>query len=80
MGRYPSGAVTPSAKKQLCGRRWCQWGGAVPDLGQLALPLGPRRCRPPGSPSRTKVGFIFFSGEERGLLGSAHYVSKLTKK
>jgi Zn-dependent M28 family amino/carboxypeptidase len=29
---------------------------------------------------RNKVRFIFFSGEEQGLLGSDHYVSQLTKK
>ena len=29
---------------------------------------------------RNKVRFIWFSGEEQGLLGSAHYVSELTKK
>ena len=34
---------------------------------------------PPITP-RNKVRFIFFSGEEQGLLGSDHYVSQLTKK
>ena len=29
---------------------------------------------------RNKVRFIFFSGEEEGLLGSDYYVSQLTKK
>ena len=29
---------------------------------------------------RNKVRFIFFSGEEQGLLGSEYYVSQLTKK
>jgi hypothetical protein len=29
---------------------------------------------------RNKVRFIFFSGEEQGLLGSDYYVSQLTKK
>jgi Zn-dependent M28 family amino/carboxypeptidase len=33
-----------------------------------------------GISPRNKVRFIFFSGEEQGLLGSDHYVSQLTKK
>ena len=33
-----------------------------------------------GTSPRNKVRFIFFSGEEQGLLGSEHYVSQLTKK
>ena len=33
-----------------------------------------------GISPRNKVRFIFFSGEEQGLLGSEHYVSLLTKK
>jgi Zn-dependent M28 family amino/carboxypeptidase len=33
-----------------------------------------------GIEPRNKVRFIFFSGEEQGLLGSDYYVSKLTKK
>jgi len=33
-----------------------------------------------GIAPRNKVRFIFFSGEEQGLLGSDHYVSQLTKK
>ena len=33
-----------------------------------------------GSRPRNKVRFIFFSGEEQGLLGSDYYVSQLTKK
>jgi Zn-dependent M28 family amino/carboxypeptidase len=33
-----------------------------------------------GITPRTKVRFIFFSGEEQGLLGSDYYVSQLTKK
>ena len=32
------------------------------------------------SAPRNKVRFIFFSGEEEGLLGSDYYVSQLTKK
>jgi Zn-dependent M28 family amino/carboxypeptidase len=33
-----------------------------------------------GITPRNKVRFIFFSGEEQGLLGSDYYVSQLTKK
>ena len=33
-----------------------------------------------GLSPRNKVRFIFFSGEEQGLLGSAHYVSTLSPK
>ena len=33
-----------------------------------------------GISPRNKVRFIFFSGEEQGLLGSDYYVSQLTKK
>jgi Zn-dependent M28 family amino/carboxypeptidase len=33
-----------------------------------------------GIKPRNKVRFIFFSGEEQGLLGSDYYVSQLTKK
>jgi Zn-dependent M28 family amino/carboxypeptidase len=33
-----------------------------------------------GISPRNKVRFIFFSGEEQGLLGSAYYVSQLTKQ
>ena len=33
-----------------------------------------------GISPRNKVRFIFFSGEEQGLLGSDFYVSQLTKR
>ena len=33
-----------------------------------------------GIQPRNKVRFIFFSGEEQGLLGSAYYVSQLSKR
>ena len=33
-----------------------------------------------GVSPRNKLRFIFFSGEEQGLVGSAYYVSQLTKK
>lgn len=40
----------------------------------------PSRCTYWESPHVTKVRFIFFSGEEQGLLGSDYCVSQLSKK
>ena len=40
----------------------------------------PSRCTHWASRPRNKVRFIFFSGEEQGLLGSDYYVSQLSKQ
>jgi len=48
--------------------------------GTAALLETAEEMKATGFNPRNKVRFIFFSGEEQGLLGSAHYVSQLTKK
>ena len=51
------------------------WGSGVSTIIETA-----EQMQALGITPRNKVRFIFFSGEEQGLLGSDYYVSQLTKK